>query len=281
MLDPIPTSLIKECLSDLLPLITRIVNSSLCSGVVPPQFKQAVVTPMLKKPGLDPNDLKNFRPVSNLPFISKILEKVVLTQLQKHLSENDLLEIRQSAYRKNHSTETALLSVVDGLLRNADDRLVSVLALLDLSAAFDTLDHPILLQRLETTFGISGTVLHWFASYLEGREQSVKVDNVLSSPSPLQFGVPQGSVLGPILFTLYSQPLSDLICRHECDYHKYADDTQLSKGAPPDQFQSLLCDIQTCIESLVGWMYSNKLKLNAEKTEILPVASTSRLSSVG
>ena len=134
---------------------------------------------------------------------------------------------------------------------------------------------------LETTFGISGTVLHWFASYLEGREQSVKVDNVLSSPSPLQFGVPQDSVLGPILFTLYSQPLSYLICRHECDYHKYADDTQLSKGDPPNQFQSLLCDIQTCIESLVGWMYSNKLKLNAEKTDVLPVASTSRLSSVG
>ena len=180
-----------------------------------------------------------------------------------------------------HSTETALFSVVDGLLRNADDRLVSVLALLDLSAAFDTLDYPILLQRLETTFGISGTVLHWFASYLEGREQSVKVDNVLSSSSPLQFGVPQGSVLGPILFTLYSQPLSDLICRHECDYYKYADDTQLSKGAPSGQFQSLLCDIQTCIESLVGWMYSNKLKLKAEKTEVLPVASTSRLSSIG
>ena len=145
VLHRIPTSLTKECISDLLPLITRIVNSSLCSGVVPPQFKQDVVTILLK------------RPVSNLPFISKILEKVVLTQLQKHLSENDLLEIRQSAYRKNHSTETALLSVVDGLLKNADHRLVSVLALQDLSAAFDTLDHPILLQRLETTFGISGT----------------------------------------------------------------------------------------------------------------------------
>ena len=156
MLDPIPTSLTKECISDLLPLITRIVNSSLCSGVVPPQFKQAVATTLLKKPGPDLNDL-NFRPVSNLPFISKIPEKVVLTQLQKQLSENDLLEIRQSAYRKNHSTETAVLSVVDGLLRNTDHRLVSVLTLQGLSAAFDTLDHPMLLQRLETTFGISGT----------------------------------------------------------------------------------------------------------------------------
>ena len=156
MLDPIPTSLTKECLSDLLPLITRIVNSSLCSGAVPPQFKKAIVTPLIKKRGLDPNDLRNFLPMSNLPFISKILEKVVLTQLQKHLSENDLLEMRQSVYRKTHSTETALLNVVDGLLRNASDRLVSVLALLDLSAAVDMLDYPILLQKLESTFGISG-----------------------------------------------------------------------------------------------------------------------------
>ena len=100
-------------------------------------------------------------------------------------------------------------------------------------------DHPEFRLSYETTFGISGTVLHWFASYLEGREQSVKVDNVLSSPSPLQFGVPQGSVLGPVLFTMYSQPLSDLICRHECDYHKYADDTQLSKGASPINFSLL------------------------------------------
>ena len=95
--------------------------------------------------------------------------------------------------------------------------LIFLICLLDLSAAFDTLDYPILLQRLETTFGISGTVLHWFASYLEGREQSVMVDSVLSSPSPFQFGVPQGSVLGPVLFTLYSQPLSDLICCHKCN----------------------------------------------------------------
>ena len=183
--------------------------------------------------------MKNFRLLSNLPFISKILEKEVLTQLQKHLSENDLLEIRQSTHRKNHSTETALLSVADGLLRNVYDRLVSVLALLDLSVAFDMLDHPILLQRLETTFGISGTMFHWFVSYLVGREESVSADNVLSSPSPLQFGANPVHIVLP--------PLSDLICHHKCCYHKYADDTHLSNGAPPNQFQSLLCDIQTCI----------------------------------
>ena len=111
------------------------------------------MTPILEKPGLDANDLRNFRPVSNLPFVSKILERVVLLQLQSHLCANSLLEIRQSAYRKYHSTETAVLSVLKDLLTKSDQKLVSVLALLDLSAAFDTLDHATyLLRRLESTF---------------------------------------------------------------------------------------------------------------------------------
>ena len=159
MLDPIPTSLTKQCLSDLVSLVTVIVNVSLSAGIVPQQFKQALVTPLLKKPGLDSSNMKNFIPVSNLPFISKILKKVVLTQLRNHLSSNNLLEICQSAYRKDHSTETAVLSVLDGLLVSADERLVSLVALLALSAAFDTLDHTISLQQLEMTYGVRGTVL--------------------------------------------------------------------------------------------------------------------------
>ena len=196
------------------------------------------MTPILKKPRLDANDLRNFRPVSNLPFVSKILERVVLLQLQSHLCTNSLLEIRQSAYRKYHSTETAVVSVLEGLLTKSVQKLVSVLALLDLSAAFDTFDHTILLRPLERTFGISGVALSWFESYLSDRTHSVVVDGLMSRPIPLVFGVLQGSVLGLVLFTLYSQPLSDVIACHSCDYHKYADDIEISDSVPPSDFTS-------------------------------------------
>ena len=128
MLDPIPTSLRKQCLNDLVSLVKVIVNASPSTGIVPQQFKQARVTPFLKKPGLGSSDVKKFRPFSNLLFTSKILEKVILTQLRNHLSSNNLLEICQSAYRKDYSTETAVLSVLNGLLVSADERLVSMMA---------------------------------------------------------------------------------------------------------------------------------------------------------
>ena len=228
-------------------------------------LKQALVTPILKKQGLDANDLRNFRPIWNLPFVSKILERVVLLQLQSHLCANSLLEIRQSTYRKYHSTEIAVLNVLEGLLTKSDQQLVSILSLLDLSAAFDTLDHAILLRRLESTFGISGLALSWFESYLSDRTQSVVVDGLMSTPTPLVFGVPQGSVLGPVLFTMYSQPLSDVIACHSCDYHKYADDTEISDSAPTSDFTSAQSNIQSCISDTLSWIQSNKVKLNTEK----------------
>ena len=173
-----------------------------------------------------------------------------------------------------------MLSVLNGLLTDADDKQVSLTALLDLSAAFDTLDHSVLLKRLEITFGVRGTVLHWFSSYVSERVQSVIVDGSVSDHCPLLYGVPQGSVLGPVLFTLYSQPLSDVISQHNCSFHKYADDTELSKSCLVEDLECAKLSIQECISAISCWMDSNKLMLNADKTEVLIVGTASRVEQL-
>eukprot|EP00745_Piridium_sociabile_P021634 TRINITY_DN3338_c0_g1_i12.p2 TRINITY_DN3338_c0_g1~~TRINITY_DN3338_c0_g1_i12.p2 ORF type:complete len:333 (-),score=53.56 TRINITY_DN3338_c0_g1_i12:630-1628(-) len=266
ILDPIPTELLRDCIDELIPTITNIINDSLMSGFVPSSFKDAIVVPLLKKKSLDCNMLKNYHPVSNLPFLSTILEKkVILRQLSDHLLSSDMMEPFQSAYRANHSTETALLKVVNDLLTACDSGSVSILALLDLSAAFDTLDHDILLERLHKSFGISGKVLEWFRSYLAGRTQTVIVGGKSSKQTELMFGVPQGSVLGPVLFTMYMQPLSKVIEQFNTLYHMFADDTQLHKSSSPDNFVELIHNVKTCVESVKDWMVNNKLKMNDTK----------------
>ncbi|WP_419629649.1 reverse transcriptase domain-containing protein, partial [Thiolapillus sp.] len=170
----------------------------LSPGTFPSTFRSALGKPLLKKASLDPNNLKNFRPVSNLSFMSKITEKVVLQQLLAYLTEQRLICPSQSAYRPHHSTETALLKITNDILLALDSGNVSLLTLLDLSAAFDTIDHCILLDRLQHMYGISGTALSWFSSYLTNRTQSVIVNDHISQVSSLSYGVPQGSKLGPI-----------------------------------------------------------------------------------
>lgn len=167
-LDPLPTSLVKSSLPSLLPLISAIIHSSLSTGTVLSLFKTAAVTPILKKPGLDPNNFNNLRPISHLPFISKILEKIVASQLHSHLTHNSLYEPFQSGFRPRHSTETALIKITNDLLTAADSGSLSILILLDLTAAFDTISHPVLLTRL-SSIGITHIPLSWFHSYLSGR----------------------------------------------------------------------------------------------------------------
>ena len=268
-LDPIPTSLLFDCIDILLPTLQRIINDSLSSGIVPSIFKSAIVKPLLKKPSLDANSLKNYRPVSNLPFLSKILEKVVLSQLFSYLNSHNLISASQSAYRPFHSTETALLKVANDILKSLDDSQVSVLSLLDLSAAFDTIDHQILLTRLNSLYGISGSALNWFCSYLSGRNLSVLVNEIYSDSSSLTCGVPQGSVLGPVLFILYTKPLASLLDSHSLSSQSFADDTQLYSSSPPDQIDATLVTVQDCILDTKRWMTDNKLKLNDDKTEAL------------
>ncbi len=172
-----PTKLFKSVLNCLVNDVLEIVNTSLLSGIFPTSLKHATVTPLLKKSNLDPFVLENYRPISNLPFLGKILEKVVYQQLNMYLSYNNFFDVYQSGFRVNHSTETALVRVVNDLKISSDNHKVTVLVLLDLSAAFDTVDHGILLKRLEHCLGLRGTVLNWLSSYLTGRSFSVAVGN--------------------------------------------------------------------------------------------------------
>ena len=150
--------------------------------------------------------------------------------------------------------------------------------LLHLSAAFNTLDHRILLDRLSRTFGVGGTALEWFASYIISRTQSLVINGISSSPLPLSCNVPQGSVLGPILFTLYTQALSGIINRHNCNYQKLVDDTQLHDAFQPALFPSLITSLQACFEEIKAWMLNNTLKLNDDRTEAIKIGSRASLS---
>ena len=178
----------------------------------------------------------------------------------------------QSAYRMGHSTETALLRVKTNILRALDNQEVTCLVLLDLSAAFNMVYHQILIDRLTSMFGISGCALALFRSYLTGRSQRVKVGESRSNPVSLHYGVPQGSVLGPIIFTLYTCPLGQIFKAHGLMYHLYADDRQLYLSFTPNTLgaQSMCLEtIKNCIDDVRRWMTLNMLKLNDNKTEFI------------
>ncbi|KAK3743825.1 hypothetical protein RRG08_043556 [Elysia crispata] len=174
-------------------------------------------------------------------------------------------------FPKTLSTETALLRVANDILRYIDNKKSVLLILLDLSAAFDTIDHDILLARAHSRFGIDGKALYWLNAYLKNRTQTVSIDNNKATPSPLKYGVPQGSVLGPLLFTMYTAPVADIAERHGVNYHLYADDTQLY--VPLDNTLETASyqkeSIEKCVVEIADWMNSNKLK----KTE--PIIDTS------
>jgi hypothetical protein len=282
-LDVIPTSLLKDLKQDMVPVLTKIVNQSLTSGIVPSALKNAIVTPVLKKSSADPELFRNYRPVSNLTFVSKLTERAVAKQYLEHCELNDLKNDFQSAYKANNSTETAITRVHNDILQALDKDGAAILVLLDLSAAFDTIDHTLLLQILEHDMKVSGHALCWFRSYLTNRTQTINICGSMSEKCDLSCGVPQGSVLGPILFTTYTRPLGKVISKGPLSYMLYADDTQLYmsfRPKDPTSASTAVAAVTSCVGEIKKWMSKFFLKLNEDKTEVLVLTTPSLVQTV-
>ncbi|XP_054605029.1 uncharacterized protein [Nothobranchius furzeri] len=274
-LDVLPPRLWKAAFPCLGPSLGQIINGSLSTGVVPAALKAAVIRPTLKKPGADVSVIENYRPISTLPFTSKLLEKVVYQQLVSHLADSDLFEVFQSGFRSGHSTESALLRVLNDIYLSLDQGTSVLLLLLDLTAAFDTVDHVILLDRLERWVGIKGSALDWFRSYLQNRTFCVKLGDVFSSWEGLRWGVPQGSILGPLLFAIYLLPLGSIFRKHGLSFHLYADDCQIYSPLCQEKGHSIQSFV-SCVNEVRSWLMSNYLHLNEGKTELIVFHPNSR-----
>ena len=181
--------------------------------------------------------MQNNRHVSNLVLISKTVEKVVAAQLNTYLQDNNLLEPSQPSFRQEYSTKTALVRVQHDIISPVGQHIAVLLVLLDLSASFDTVNHQLPIKTLQQ-LGIRGTMLRWFSTYMVGRLQRINVNGVTSQPKRLDCGVPQGSVMGPIIFTIYTASLGQLLRQLDVQYHFYADDSQLCVIANPPELDT-------------------------------------------
>ena len=204
--------------------------------------------------------------MSNLSYISKLIDKAVARQINEHIAQEGISNKNQSAYRVFHSNKT-LLKIQNDIATSMDKGAAVGSVLLDLSAAFDTIDNSILFNCLQHWCGIDGVVLKWVQSYLNSRKQRIKIDGYLSDAFQLPYGIPQSSVLGPLLFTLYTTTLSSVISTFNMTHHLYADDTQIYLELDSRNFDSSITELTNCLEAVKAWMGNNKLKLNPDKTE--------------
>ena len=237
------------------------VNMSFNQGHFPKSQKHAIVGPRIKTLSLDPTDLKSYRPVSNITFILKLIERIALNRLSVHSGLFRLLPARQLAYRRFHSTDSAVAIVHNDIVRATDAGLITALVLLDLSAAVDIQDHGILLDVLPSRFGVTDRVFEWIQSYLTSQTQVLSTGSDYSEVTLIACSVPRGSVVRPLLFIADTEDLEDTISRFTFNHHMYADDTQLSLK----DVQYVRSVLERCIFAIQYWCSSRRLQLNLDK----------------
>ena len=262
--DNISSSLIKRIAEPLSIPLSLLVNQSLNAGIFPNRLKIAKVIPIYKKSDIFLFD--NYRPISLLPVISKVVERIVFNQMYTYFSENNLLYDSQHGFRTQHSTETASLEFLDRIHSALDNGYTPLTLFLDLSKAFDTLDHNILLEKLEY-YGISGKEHSWFRSYLTNRKQFTVYSNNNSDFLPLNTGVPQGSILGPLLFLIYVNDIS--YASNFFDMILYADDTTLVTSLFASDLYLLTPELNLELKKIYEWLCVNRLSLNVMKTKYM------------
>ena len=270
--DGIPLKFIRDALHVVAQYLTCIINTSIVTGVFPDAWKHAVVVPIFKNG--DADNVSNYRPISLLPILSKILEKIIANQLTNYLEDKKLLSNSQHGFRRHLSTETALTVITDKIYKNMDQKKISLLTLCDLSKAFDSVNHNILIQKC-VQLKIDPL---WFSSYLKNRTQSVRVKNSTSKKKYIHFGVPQGSVLGPILFNIF---VNDLIVKvKNCLVVQYADDTQFLHSSYTNELPRLIRDTEATLKCVKNYFLTNGLMLNAGKTQCILIGNRQLLAQV-
>ena len=273
--DKVSMRVIKDALPCILPTLTEIINSSLLTSVFPSDWKEAEVITLLKDGDHEvPN---NNRPVSLLSAISKICERVVLNQLTDYLVLHKRLSKHQSGNKKFHSTETLNIFITDAILESMDNKHLTALLLLDLSKAFDSIEHCILLQKLRL-IGVSKSTLEWFKSYLSDRHQFVRLAHQRSESRTITHGVPQGSILGPILFSIY---INDLPCiPNSSSLESYVDDSKLFLSFVVKEMADAVKRLNEDLRMIATWCCNHSLLINPEKTKLLVMGTRQLLSTL-
>ena len=267
--DPLPVGVLKQVIDETIPALVKLVNKSLSEGSME-GIKSSVIDPLLKKLNLDSEIYKNYRPVNNLVFLSKLTERIVARRIDNHMEINNLFNDKAFAYKKHHSTETMMLGVVNDVLKGFDEDKCTVMLFLDLSAAFDTIDIEKLIVILSEEIGLSGSALQWCKSFLTNRTQRVKISGEFSEEMIVKYGSVQGSVLGPKFFNIYARSQPKIF--EECGFvtSSFADDSNGRKTfSICFQYNILKNEVENCINKIVHWSNLLCLKINPDKTEII------------